>query len=151
MARIVVGVDGSEHSVRALEHALSEARAHDADIEAVFVLPDPVPMWAAMPEAMYYPVDEPEKRIAEAREQLQDIIEDVRSRSDESREVTPRIEEGPPARTLLRVAEGADLLVLGTRGRGGFRGLLLGSVSHQCVSHAICPVLIVPPLADADE
>lgn len=147
MARIVVGIDGSEDSVGALERALVEARAHAADIEAVYVLPDPVPMWAAMPEAMYYPVEDPEERVAEARQQLEDVIARVHAGPDPA--IRIRIEEGPPARTLLQAAEGADLLVLGTRGLGGFRGLLLGSVSHQCVSHATCPVLVVPAPVDA--
>jgi nucleotide-binding universal stress UspA family protein len=52
--------------------------------------------------------------------------------------------EGPAAEVLLRAAERADLLVVGSRGRGGFAGLLLGSVSQQCAQHAPCPVVIVP-------
>jgi nucleotide-binding universal stress UspA family protein len=53
--------------------------------------------------------------------------------------------EGPPTQTLLESARGADLLVVGSRGRGGFLGLLLGSVSQQCALHPPCPVVILPP------
>jgi nucleotide-binding universal stress UspA family protein len=55
------------------------------------------------------------------------------------------VTEGSPARTLLDEARGADLLVVGSRGRGGFAGLLLGSVSQHCVHHAPCPVVVVRP------
>jgi nucleotide-binding universal stress UspA family protein len=59
-------------------------------------------------------------------------------------EVEPVVREGAPARVLLEEADKADLLVVGSRGLGGFRGLLLGSVSQQCSHHAPCPVVIVP-------
>jgi nucleotide-binding universal stress UspA family protein len=58
--------------------------------------------------------------------------------------VTRVVLEGSAAEQLVERAKGASLLVLGNRGRGGFRGLLLGSVAHQCAAHAQCPVVIVP-------
>lgn len=63
--------------------------------------------------------------------------------------VQPVVVEGPAARALLETARGADLLVVGSRGRGGFLGLLLGSTSHQVVTHASCPVVVVPMPEDA--
>ncbi|MDX1620409.1 MAG: universal stress protein [Nitriliruptorales bacterium] len=149
MQRIVVGVDGSETSKRALAFAIAEARSHGGAVEAVMVNPEPVPLWASMPEAMYYPVEEPEVRIKETREHLVRIIDEV-SGDDRSVEITPVVEEGPIARRLLGLAEGADLLVVGSRGLGGFRNLMLGSVSHQCVSHAPCPVVVIPPVETDD-
>ncbi len=59
--------------------------------------------------------------------------------------ITSRVVEGHPAAVLIEVAAEADLLVVGSRGLGGFRGMLLGSVSAQCVHHARCPVVVVPP------
>ena len=61
------------------------------------------------------------------------------------------IKEGNPAQVLLDESAGADMLVLGSRGLGGFRGLLLGSIGQQCVHHSRCPVVIVPPPDDRRE
>ena len=64
-------------------------------------------------------------------------------------ELRPQVVEGAPAPSLIELAEGADLLALGTRGRGGFAGLVLGSVSQQCLHHARCPIVVVPnPVAE---
>ena len=147
MQRIVVGVDGSETSLRALAWAIGEARTHGGNVEAVTVLPDPVPLWASMPEVSYYPVEDRETRVKEAREQLERTIDEVAGDATDV-DIVALVEEGPPARALIGLAEGADLLVVGSRGLGGFRGLLLGSVSHQCVSHADCPVVVIPPQGD---
>ena len=56
-----------------------------------------------------------------------------------------RLVEGHPAGILIEASAQADLLVVGSRGHGGFVGALLGSVSHRCVAHALCPVVVVPP------
>jgi nucleotide-binding universal stress UspA family protein len=61
-------------------------------------------------------------------------------------EVEQEIREGPAAPVLIEAGRGAALLVLGSRGRGGFAGLLLGSVSQQCAQHPPCPVVILPPV-----
>jgi nucleotide-binding universal stress UspA family protein len=65
--------------------------------------------------------------------------------------VTPILREGQPADVLCEEAAGADLLVVGSRGLGGFRGLLVGSVSQQCVHHSPCPVVVVPHRHEARE
>lgn len=137
-ARIVVGVDGSAHARQALNHAIAEARLRDATIDAVYAYAPPV-YWSAPEFGVLIP--RPESEVVEdatrlLERELADVPDDV--------EVEPVVVEGPAARALLETARGADLLVVGSRGRGGFMGLLLGSTSHQVVTHATCPVVVVP-------
>ena len=82
--------------------------------------------------------------VAAARQVLADATGAIPTGPD-AMEPHRLLGEGPAAEVLLRAAERADLLVVGSRGRGGFAGLLLGSVSQQCAQHAPCPVVIVPP------
>ena len=77
-----------------------------------------------------------------AERTLREAVERVRS-AHPSAEVETTVVEGPPARVLVDMSADADLLVVGSRGLGGFSGLLLGSVSQQCVHHAHCPVTVV--------
>ncbi len=137
-ARIVVGFDGSDHSGRALDLAIEEARLRQATLEVVYAYIVPV-YWTA-PQ---YPVELPQVEddiIREAEALVDKAVADVPA----SVEVKRVIARGPAAHVLLEAAEGADLLIVGSRGRGGFRGLLLGSTSHQLVTHAPCPVVVVP-------
>ena len=137
-ARIVVGFDGSDHSARALDLAIEEARLRQATLEVVYAYVVPV-YWTA-PQ---YPVELPQVEddiIREAEALVDKAAADVPS----GVEVKRVIARGPAAHVLLEAAEGADLLIVGSRGRGGFRGLLLGSTSHQLVTHAPCPVVVVP-------
>jgi nucleotide-binding universal stress UspA family protein len=86
-------------------------------------------------------------RAAEA-EAMNVIEEALRRAGGDSRrelEIERAAAAGPPAQTLIESAPGAELLVVGSRGRGGFLGLLLGSVSQQCAQHPPCPVVILPP------
>lgn len=137
--RIVVGVDGSDHSRCALHFAFEEARRRDARVDVVYAWTVPTTM--AMPGYMG-PVDMPpvEELARDAKELVAHLVESAPP-DIEIETITCR---GSAARSLLEVAEGADLLVVGSRGRGGFRGLLLGSTSHQSISHAPCPVVVVP-------
>jgi nucleotide-binding universal stress UspA family protein len=139
--RIVVGVDGSEGSKRALEWAAREARLRGAPLEIVLVwLPSVLYAasgWSVADTEML------EGLLESARERLERTCESVAPALD-GLEVERRVVEGPTARTLMDAAVGADLLVVGTRGHGGFAGLLLGSVSAQCAHHSPCPVVIVP-------
>lgn len=144
MRRIVVGVDGSDHARRALEFAIDEAEAHGGRLEAVMVIPEFNMTWGGVPEAMYLPPETDEVRKKEAQTELDRVVDNVVRRRASRPEVERYVALGAPGRTLLSIANGADLLVVGSRGLGGFRGLLLGSVSQQCATHAPCPIAVVP-------
>jgi nucleotide-binding universal stress UspA family protein len=140
MERIVVGVDGSPGSRLALERAIEEARAHGGRIEAVHA-------WHVPPLAVY-----PYGALAfdpgafeEGASATLDEVVDSTDTSGLAEPVERIVVCGTAARALLGAAKGADLLVVGSRGLGGFTGLVLGSVGEQCVRHAGCPVLVVRP------
>lgn len=140
MERIVVGVDGSEGSRAALRWSLTYAEHTGAVVEAVSAFHyasslTPVAGLPALPAFGDVKADAEERLVATLKATVPDAS-DVR--------IEHLVQEGPSARVLLRRAAKADLLVVGSRGFGGFRGLLLGSVSHQCVTHAPCPVVVVP-------
>jgi nucleotide-binding universal stress UspA family protein len=135
--RIVVGVDGSDEANTALEWALDEGLLRGAEVEVIHafhLFPD-LSELAALTE-------QPDM-VAQADELLRKTVEPALA-TRPGVKVTTEAVQGPPAGTLLDAASGADLLVVGSRGRGGFAGLLLGSVSQQCVHHAPCPVVVVP-------
>jgi nucleotide-binding universal stress UspA family protein len=141
-SRIVVGVDGSPESVEALRYAVDEARLHEATLVVVAAYSYPYAT-LVVPLGPEPPVPEEWKRDVVAR--IDRALESLRGSGVELAGLEIEIEavEGQPAAVLLEAAKDADLLVLGARGLGGFRGMLLGSVSQQCVQHARCPVLIV--------
>jgi nucleotide-binding universal stress UspA family protein len=132
---IVVGVDGSETSQRALDWALEEGRVRRAGVEVVHAWN--VPSVAVPLANAYTPLDEA------ARNLVEHALEQADS-SGLSMPVRPVVRRGSGGEVLVRLAEGADLVVVGSRGLGGFKGLLLGSVSHQVAHHAPCPVVVVP-------
>lgn len=137
MGRIIVGIDGSEPSRRALRWALDEARRRQGSVEVVHAWHFPV----VDPYPYYGPELQPEVFEQAAGELVQAELAAVDTAGVEvARHVTP----APAATALLEAAKGADLIVVGSRGRGGFTGLLLGSVSTQVVHHAPCPVVVVP-------
>jgi nucleotide-binding universal stress UspA family protein len=145
MKRIVVGVDGSAPSVAALRWALDEARAHGAEVVAVTSWEMP---YAAAGEAGLYVGAWSDDLAAEAQRRLDEVVDAMDTTSVKVHRV---LEYGRPAQTLLDHAATADLLVVGARGRGGFTGLLLGSVSQQCVTHAVCPTVVIPRSMAEDE
>ena len=103
-------------------------------------LPTYVP---AAPDFGYVPLD-PVDLADEVRKMQDEVIEDVGQDIDTAGvRIEQKLLKGRSADTLIAAAEGADMLVVGNRGRGGFRGLLLGSVSQQIAPHATCPVVIV--------
>lgn len=136
MTRYVVGIDGSEPARDAIEWVITNARPGDR-VELVHAWDMPV---VAAYEGFVFDTTELEdaaNRLAE------DGAEWVRSRVAEGIEVVPVVVRGHAGHALCEQAEGADLVVVGSRGRGGFTGLLLGSVSNYVTHHAHCPVLIV--------
>lgn len=141
MKTFVVGMDDSEPAAAALRWALEESRAHGARLVVIHAWE-----WPYVGELGAFAND----RLAEtdfedaAAQVLHTMVESARGPDADGVEVEERIVQGSPADALLEAAGDADLLVVGSRGRGGFAGLLLGSVSHQCAQHAPCPVVIVP-------
>ena len=151
VGRIVVGVDGSEGGQAALRFALEEARLRGAALHVVHAWK--LPLYEGVPGAFVLagpleptpPLDEVRQALQDAAERVvEDALRDVAGDGAADLEVHREVVEAAPARALIAFAEGADLLVVGSRGRGGFLGLRLGSVSSQCTHHAPCPVVIVP-------
>jgi nucleotide-binding universal stress UspA family protein len=138
MQRIVVGVDGSQSAQEALHWAVDEARRRNAVVEAVYAWHQPfVTGYEYMGEMGLGDFEE------EARQILDAAVEAVDTSGIPS--VERHLLAGGAAGALVEAAKGADLLVVGSRGRGGFSGLMLGSVSQQVAHHASCPVVIIPP------
>ncbi|HVV36146.1 MAG TPA: universal stress protein [Acidimicrobiales bacterium] len=136
--KIVVGVDGSDGSVRALRWAIAEAASHRARVIAVHAWEEPFLGELATKH-------EYESVRVECEHQAKDVVKDTIARAGgEHASVEFLVLHGTPAEMLLTAAREADLLVVGSRGRGGFASLMLGSVSLRCAQHAPCPVVIVP-------
>ena len=133
--RIVVGVDGSEHSRRALRWAVRIAPTIGASVDAVIAWHFPINFgWSYVPDTW-----NPE---ADAEKCLADAVEEVFG-PQRPADMRLLVREGLAAKVLLDESENASMLVVGSRGHGGFGGLLLGSVSASCAEHATCPVLVV--------
>jgi nucleotide-binding universal stress UspA family protein len=143
--RIVVGVDGSDPAQAALHWAVEEGRLRRAEVQAVHAM-DVVPTWG-------YPyggaVIDPALFERGARLVLDHAVDAVDASGLEVPVRRSLITAGA-ASGVLELAEGADLVVVGSRGMGGLRGMLLGSVSSQIAHHAPCPVVVIPAVA-ADE
>jgi nucleotide-binding universal stress UspA family protein len=135
---IVVGVDGSPNSEAALHWALAEAERRGADVLALHA-------WSIPPTASIGYV--PPTPFGAIRQAATACLEEVVRRASGPHpgvRCEQVVAEGAAGQALVDAAQGASLLVVGTRGRGGFAGLLLGSVSQQCAHHAPCPIVIVP-------
>jgi nucleotide-binding universal stress UspA family protein len=151
---IVVGVDGSNASRTALRWAAEEARLRGARLEAVYVY-EHSPSWqmygysaeiAAIPVSAM-PDDRYSRELAQSL--VEGLVADLGAVGIEVDAIAH--EDRRPAHALVERSRSADLLVVGSRGRGGFAGLVLGSVSQQCVQHATCPVVVMPHVDEDDE
>jgi nucleotide-binding universal stress UspA family protein len=131
---IVVGVDGSPPSRRALAWAARQAQLTGAQLRVVTA-------WQ-LPRDYGFPVVlEDVDLAAEARGLAEATVQEVLGPHPDIPVVT-EVHQGHPAVVLVDAARGADLLVVGSRGHGAFTGMLLGSVSEYCVTHADCPVVV---------
>jgi len=136
MERIVVGVDGSRWSKDALRWAAQEAQRSGASLQVVMIWDDPA-------RDMWIPSSPPGvDRLAQTRRAVSRVVRSVLGEHP-TVVVETSVVEGSPGHALVEAAKGAELLVVGSRGRGGFAGALFGSVSLHCVSHAPCPVVVV--------
>jgi nucleotide-binding universal stress UspA family protein len=140
MARVVVGIDGSDHSQRALRWAHEEAKLRAASLRVIYAWR--LPTYAAGYGFAPGDLVDPKVMSDSANEQLDNAVTEIVGDSTDV-QVERKAIEGMAAQVLVEEAEGADLLVVGSRGHGGFAGLLLGSVSQQCAQHATCPVVII--------
>lgn len=139
MSVIVVGVDGSEESKQALRWAIDEGHLRNATVRAVHVWTYPLIFAGEMvpPDV----VDAHALRNA-AQKALDETVEEVAG-DNPNAYIERVVEHGAVAHVLVEQAKEADLLVVGSRGHGGFAGSLLGSVSQQCAHHAPCAVVII--------
>jgi nucleotide-binding universal stress UspA family protein len=139
---VVVGVDSSASSLRALLVAAEEARRRNAVLHVVRAWSlRTAPRPADCPPNVVPSLDEFQQSVTEDTERI------VTNKLGEHPDLTVQLHvvHSPSPQALLSASRGADLLVVGHRGRGGFAGLMLGSVAEQCVRHAACPVLVVRP------
>jgi nucleotide-binding universal stress UspA family protein len=134
--RIVVGVDGSGSSRSALAWAVGQARATGAVLEVVTAWEVPFTIRDPWPPGLTTDFGELAKN-AQAQ-----AIESLSGQTDQV-EIRPKVIEGNAADVLLDAAAGADLLVVGSHGHGGFMRALLGSVGQHCVHHATSPVVVI--------
>ena len=138
--RIVAGVDGSPSSISALRWAVRQAELIGATVDAVISWHYPAYAggygWAPIGVGTAFDFkDIAEKVLADAISTACAPVSSVPVRA--------RVVEGNAAQVLLDASDGADLLVVGSRGHGGFAEALLGSVSQHCVHHARCPVVVI--------
>lgn len=138
MKKIVVGVDGSPESLLALDWAYNAALLSGAELTVVHAWLYPYPVSDSSPREVRRPME------TDAENELQSSLDSLGSRlTDGSVVVHRELREDSAVDALLKEGDGADLLVVGSRGRGGFRARLLGSVSRTLVQHASCPVAVI--------
>lgn len=144
MPGIIVGTDGSAHSRRALEWAIREAGIRRAPLTVLTVyraIPD---YWGTVTSPGIHALAEEASKLAQEEA---DRLLDRAGAQSRPLSVTVQAANGLPAEELLKAADDtdADMIVVGARGAGGFKKLLLGSVSTHVTRHAHCPVAVIPP------
>jgi nucleotide-binding universal stress UspA family protein len=140
MSKIVVGVDGSPESLGAMEWAYDEAERSGASLTVLHA-------WLYPYSTELIPTSEMHRQmLIDATHELQASVDELGAKlTDGSVDVNPVVREHSPAEALLTEADEADLIVVGSRGRGGLRALLLGSVSRTVAQHSTCPVAVIRP------
>src|SRR5579875_459506 len=141
MSGIVVGVDGSGPSHEALNWAMREAAIRKTPLTVLAVHEVAASGWGGV---VVYPVDQ--DLAEQARKATQEAVDQAGQQLGdlEPPAVTVRATSGTPATALIDASRDADMLVVGSRGAGGFARLLMGSVSNEVAHHALCPIVIVP-------
>ena len=142
--RFVVGVDGSEESRAALRWSADEAVARGARLDVVCAWDLPFSGLATSYSPAPAGLPDPREVARRAESALDQTLREVLA-DDAPLDIERVVEAGDPATVLLRRSEGADLLVVGSRGHGGFSRLLIGSVSEKCVRYATCSVVVIRP------
>lgn len=142
MPGIVVGVDDSVHAQKALDWAMREAGLRQAGLTVLTVIPAMASPWTGNPLS----VPSADEAISHARQAVDEAVAKSASgiTGPQPPSVSVKVFTGFPAQALVDASHDADLVVVGSRGSGGFATLLVGSVSNQVAHHAICPVAIVP-------
>jgi len=142
MSGITVGIDGSAHSTRALEWAIKEAAIRHAPVTVLTVHTVPMSGWTGNPITLPQDAEDQEKAQRAAEEMTLKATSQLNGAQPSS--VTVRAISGFPVQELIEASRTAGLMVVGSRGAGGFARLMIGSVSSQVVHHAHCPVVVVP-------
>jgi nucleotide-binding universal stress UspA family protein len=142
MSGIVVGIDGSHNASHALEWAMNEAALRNAPLTVITVNSVPASYWSGVPVELAGD----HARVAEIRKTAEAAVAHTAATlgASQPESVTVTAISGFPAQTLIDASKDTDLLVVGSRGGGGFSPLVLGSVSNQVVHHAHCAVVVVP-------
>ena len=141
MPGITVGIDGSEHSVKALEWAIKEAAIQHSPVTVLAVHLVPMSGWTGNP--ITFPADLED--VEKARQAAEELVVKVTSQLGDAQPASVKVSavNGFPAQELIEASRDADLVVIGSRGSGGFARLMMGSVSSQVVLLALCPVVVV--------
>lgn len=144
MPGIIVGVDGSDHSRLALSWAMREAVHHHVPLTVMTVRPAPVHPATEIYWGIH-PAPENSQDLEFTQKALQQFADRVATEIGETGpDITVSVASGDAAEELVRASRDADMLVVGSRGSGGFARLLMGSVSSQVTHHAACPVVVIP-------